>query len=326
MMFPYTITNNSITVIVDGKSHTVSDSAPNFLALRGGILSGNEEIIRSNLSASKSVESWSNGKFRVSGDSVIYEDRTLPPELGKRILEMASKGEDPFIFFRFWERLKSNPSHRSVEQLYPFLNNHNIPFTKDGTFLAYKSIRSDWLDHHSGTIKNEVGKTIVMPRHKISDDPQHACHQGLHVGALEYATNFGSSDRKIIICEVDPKDVVCVPYDCSQQKMRVCEYKIFGVYGSPLSATVHEEDRIFVDELDDDEEEYEQEDFDGDTPPDHVCDSCTDQELDKASVTDLWSLSVDRLRKYARYLKIIGASKIVGGKTALIETISKARK
>ena len=344
-MFPFTITNSSVSVVVDGKSHTVQDGAPNFHSLRGALLSGNEEAVRNNLSAAKSVESWSNGKFSVKDDGVYYEGRALPADLSERITSMASRGEDPMVFFRFWERLKSNPSHRSVSQLFTFLNNQGIPFTKDGTFLAYKSIRSDWLDHHSGTIRNEVGKTISMARHQISDDPQHACHEGLHVGALEYAISFGGEDRKIVICEVDPRDVVCVPYDSSHQKMRVCEYKIVGMYGSPLPSTTYEEDceDIDVDELEDEswspdcEDDshspdepcncYEPEDYPAEEKgKEKVTDRTFDSQLDKADVSDLMSLSIGRLRKYAAgHLKIMGASKILGGKLALIEAISRAR-
>ena len=53
--------------------------------------------------------------------------------------------------------------------------------------------------------------------------------QTVHVGALAYAITFCSGGgSRIVICEVDPENVVCVPYDCSQQKMRVCEYKVIG--------------------------------------------------------------------------------------------------
>ena len=333
-MFPYSISNESIVVVVDGQTHTVNNKAPNFLSLRGSLLSGNEQGVRDNLSAAKSVEAWSNGKFKITDGKVVYEGRALPSDLSDRISKMATAGEDPMVFFRFWERLKSNPSHRSVEQLFSFLNNQGIPLTKDGTFLAYKSVRNNWLDHHSGTIKNEVGKTISMPRHQISDDPQHACHEGLHVGALEYAKWFGGDDRKIIICEVDPKDVVCVPYDHEHQKMRVCEYRIIGVFGGQLNSTTHTEDEYDY-ECDDecgdecgceDDDEISVTDLEDEKPSRKVTDSSSDSELDKASITDLMPLSLGRLRSYAAlHLKIIGASKIVGGKVSLLDRIESAR-
>lgn len=333
-MFPFTITNNSVTVIVDGQTHTVHAGAPNFHALRGAVLSGDYNGIRGNLSAAKSVESWSNGRFIVKDGAISYEGSQLPKDLSDRIMSMAAAGESPDIFFRFWERLSHNPSKRSVEQLFTFLNNQRIPFTKDGNFLAYKSIRSNWFDHHSGTIKNEVGKTISMPRNQISDDPSHACHEGLHVGALEYANNFGGPDRKIVICEVDPKDVVCVPFDSSFQKMRVSSYTIIGMYGSPLSSTTYEREEVDVDDLDDeywfDDDEIDEDPVDekdkAPKAPVKVTDKSSDAQLDKATSEQLITLSLDRLRKYAaRHLNILGASKIVGGKVVLIQKIEEAR-
>jgi hypothetical protein len=48
---------------------------------------------------------------------------------------------------------------------------------------------------------------------------------------------------------------------------------------------------------------------------------------EKLATDGLIKLSIDELRKYATYgLEMVGASKIPGGKTALIQKILKARK
>ena len=102
-------------------------------------------------------------------------------------------------------------------------------------FLAYKGVTSNMTDAHTGTVDNSIGVTNELPRNKISDDPNKDCHFGFHVGALDYAKTFSN---RVIICKVDPADVVCVPYDCSQQKMRVCKYKVIGHWnGQPMSST-----------------------------------------------------------------------------------------
>ena len=43
----------------------------------------------------------------------------------------------------------------------------------------------------------------------------------VHFGSHEYASTFGP---RMVLVKVDPKDLVCVPYDCSQGKVRVCRY------------------------------------------------------------------------------------------------------
>lgn len=235
---PYTLTNESITVVWNGVPHTVKEGAPNFKALRDAIALEEWDKIEDNLSVKRSIESWSNDKFKIDGNRVFYNGEDLPTELTRRIVSMASNGEDPTIIFNFWERLSRNPSFRSVQQLWTFLVHSGIPFTPDGCFLAYKGVRSDYRDAHSGKIDNRPGTVNKMPRNKISDDPDVACHFGFHVGAYNYANTFS---QRVVICKVDPEHVVCVPKDSNWEKMRVCEYEVVGNYGTQLpSVTFHE--------------------------------------------------------------------------------------
>jgi hypothetical protein len=180
-----------------------------------------------------------------------YNGASLPTELNQRVIKMATAGDDPTALFNFWERLQKNPSKRSVDQLFSFLSHQGIPFEKDGTFLAYKGVRSDLKDAHSGKFDNSPGNVHEMPRNQISDDPNHACHEGFHVGALAYASGFS---QRVVICRVDPEHVVCVPYDASAQKMRVCKYEVIGFHnGQELSSTVHTEPEYDEPECDEDE-------------------------------------------------------------------------
>lgn len=297
----YTITNESIIVVVDGTTYTVTKGAENFQKLRSAIAADDWSAALKCLSLSRAINEWGKGKFAVIDGVAMLNGNPLPNELNTRILAMVENGEDPEYLFKFWEKLQKNHSRRSVEQLWSFLEHAGIPITKDGMILAYKSVRSDFKDHHTGTIDNSVGQRPKMRRNEISDDPGHACHRGLHVGALEYASTFGGRDSIIVICEVDPANVVCVPYDHSSQKMRVCEYRVAGVYSERLSSTTYEE-TLPVDEED------------------------THSSFDKLSWDELIEQSMDELRKYAsRTLKIVGASRLPGGKDALIDKIISVR-
>ena len=139
---------------------------------------------------------------------IHHRGRPLPEKLTGRILAMCRTGEDPAPLFAFWRRLADNPSQDSVRQLYDFLENKGIPISTDGMILAYKSVRPNFRDHHSGIIDNSVGQAPRMPRAEVCADPATHCAPGLHVGSLQYAITFGSSVSKIVICEVDPADVV----------------------------------------------------------------------------------------------------------------------
>ena len=268
------------------------------------------------------MEDWAQGEFTFKNDSFYYKGEPIPSRLHERIAAMATEGKDPTVMFRFWERLKKNPSWRSVQQLFSFLDHEHIPLTKDGCFLAYKKVRSDYKDSHSGKWDNSPGAVNEMPRNEISDDPQQACHVGFHVGALRYAKGF--TGEKMVICKVDPEHVVCVPYDSSQEKMRVCKYKVVGVYsGQPLDSLTF-----------DDYEELEP----VSTPPlkeptsSHRAPNVRHKakggfaKFDKKTLSELMECTLDDLRQYAgKGLNIVGASKIAGGKTALVRSIMKVR-
>lgn len=316
--------------------------ASNFLALRNVLLSEQWDEVPKNLTVAKSIESWAKGKFTVKGETIYFDGADLPSAINSRITAMVRNGEDPTPVFNFWERLQKNPSFRSVKQLWGFLEHQNIPLTPEGCFLAYKSVRQDYKDHHSNTFVNTPGSVHEMPRNQISDDPDLACHDGFHVGAVEYARTFGTGGR-MVICKVDPEHVVCVPKDASQRKMRVCKYEVIGNYGTDLPSTSFKEESY--DHVEDEEDEGEDDDYeDGSeaSEPESVGGQETSvaisssekrvpkkgfSKLDKLGYSELLEQPLDVLRKYAtKALEIVGASKIPGGKTALIARILDVRK
>lgn len=242
-MMTYTLTNNSLMVMHQGRSYTVSRGSANFERARTEALAERWDQLLPLLSAGNTIQGWLGGDFAVKDNLITYKGDVIDQALNQRLLRMATEGANPSGWLKFWERLQQNPSYRSVHQLYAFMARENIPIdVKDGFILAYKSVTSDYKDHHSRKIDNTPGAVVSMPRNKISDDPSLGCHVGLHLGALPYALAFGS-DKRIVICKVDPADVVCVPYDESYQKMRVCRYSVVGNYsGEPLPSTVFEDD------------------------------------------------------------------------------------
>ncbi len=363
MPVQYTISNESITVVWEGKPHVVQKGSPHFAGLRDAILSEKWDDIPNHLTVAKTLASWAKGKFALDEGREIfsYEGRELPQTINRRIIAMATAGEDPTRMFRFFERLNKNPSMRSVEQLYPFLEHQNIPITPDGCFLAYKGVNANYTDHHTGTIDNKPGVINKLPRNQISDDPREACHFGFHVGARGHAQGYGN---RMIVCKVDPEHVVCVPYDSGQQKMRVCEYTVVGNYGDDLPSTVYDEadlppdapeepaaeaspedsepEAVHEDFEEDEKEEQEDEGKLFDTEKGEVVPEESSVEPVKTAggleipkkyaaraakpVDELMQMSLDDLRELATYgLKIIGASKIRGGKSTLVARIVEVR-
>lgn len=239
-MIPFNLTNTEVTVVVDGKPVTLPLASPQGAAVRAALLADDDaSVLRHLENKLQPVADWITARgltdWSLDGQQVSYRGKPLPREINQRLLRMAADNADPMPFVRFHERLQANPSMRSVEQAYRFLAHLGLPIVEDGSFLAYKGVREDLKDEHSGKFDNSPGQVHRMPRNEISDDPNTPCHEGFHVGALEYAKGFAP---RVVCVSVAPEDIVCVPYDYSSQKMRVCEYRVVGYHGGvPMSDT-----------------------------------------------------------------------------------------
>lgn len=316
-MTPTIITGDSVTVVLEGVPYSSKKGDENFEKVKDAIAKQNWAIIPGLISKGLMIQNWSNGIFAFQENQVWYKGEPVAPGIGRRMVDMAKKGENPTFLMNFYDRLQKNPSKRSVDQLFDFLNHHNIPIVEDGCLLAYKGVRDDYMDCHSGKFKNVPGAIMEMPRNKISDDPQNACAEGFHVGALGYARSFGP---RLMICKVDPEHVVSVPYDASSMKMRVCRYEVIGHYGADLPDSIMKNKELelqkkYVVAIDlaldaDNDDDYEEEDYEEE-------DELTDTESDN-DIKGLESQTLDWLRNYAKAIGIKNVKGILGGKTALI--------
>lgn len=232
---PFILTDNSLTAILEGTPYTIQNSHENWTTIIDALKNGaSEEELLNLIDTATAVGDWSEGKVEVIDGHVYFNGEVVHGTIVDKILSFIKDGISPSPLVKFLENLMQNPSRRSVNELYSFLEHGNMPITPDGHFLGYKSVRSDWTDHHTGKFSNKIGEVLAMPRNSVCDDANLGCSYGFHVGSLEYATNFGGSDRKVVIVKVNPADVVSVPHDCNFQKMRTSRYEVVGVYDAPL--------------------------------------------------------------------------------------------
>jgi hypothetical protein len=142
------------------------------------------------------------------------------------MIQMLQEGFPIEPMVNFMENLYKNPSKRAVTELYGFLEKGNLPITPDGHFLAYKRVREDYLDCHSGTMDNSVGKIVEMERHDVDDNKDNTCSTGLHFCSMSYLSSF--SGARTVIVKINPADVVSIPSDYNDAKGRTCRYKVIG--------------------------------------------------------------------------------------------------
>jgi hypothetical protein len=270
------LTGSTITAIVDSKPYQVGLSHPNYEMLLEAYRNNDSEMFVSLVNENKGVEAYvqkdSKGNetgITVEEDKVLYKGRELHNVLVDRILSFRSKRLPVDDMVKFLENLMQNPSSSSVNELFDFMENKNLPITENGTFIGYKAVQGDYWSKTAGStvlikgktssdgrIYNGVGEEIECERNQVDDNRQHECSNGLHVGGLSYATvTFRNSGDKVVLVEVNPKDVVSVPKDYNAQKLRACAYKVIGEYEVPLDDV---STRDFYEEED---EDYDYEEY-----------------------------------------------------------------
>ena len=134
-----------------------------------------------------------------------------------------------------------------------------MPITPEGNFLAYKGVNDDFTDKHTGKFSNKVGEVLEMRRGGVDDDARHGCSSGFHAGSYEYAKGYAYNGGNLMVVEINPADVVSVPYDCECQKLRTCKYKVVGHYETIEAPPLEEGmDEDYVDWDDDYSSQFDQ--------------------------------------------------------------------
>jgi hypothetical protein len=230
-----------ITVVLDGERHSINAGNSLFSKALDAyktddwdafIACVNPEIRLKNLYASYEGIEVKDGNLYVFGDPVHST-------LATRVLSFLEHGLDCVHLFKFILKLNLNPSKRAVDELYTFLEHRALPITDNGNFLAYKAVRADYTDKHTGKFLNTVDAVLEMPRNKVDDDKNVGCSYGFHAGTVEYAKDFMDRDGHLMIVEINPADVVSIPTDCQFQKLRTCKYKVVGEYEIDLTDPVY---------------------------------------------------------------------------------------
>lgn len=231
MRFSYTINSNAISIFYNHRMHAVRSNSAGYAELKEHLKLPNHDpaVIERIVDRPTQLARLTSGMVSVVGSTVYFKQNPVRDALAEKLVQLLDEGFDATPWAKFMERISENPSERSRECLFAFLEKHGAPITEDGHFLAFKRVRSDFKDIHSGKFDNSVGQTVEIDRSKVDDDPERTCSHGLHVAASSYLDNYASASKnKTIVVKVDPADVVAVPSDYNHAKMRVCKYVVTG--------------------------------------------------------------------------------------------------
>lgn len=230
----YILTDNALTVYNDKRPLTMLASDPRWDQAIDLLRAGDWDQLVLAMQPAKAVAKYmsaSNGKAELKNNILYFNGQPLPKDwpIVQRILKMATAQLPIAPLMAFLTKVMANPSFRAVRSLIEFVEYGRLPLTDDGDFLAYKKVGPNYKDLHTGQFDNSVGQVLEMPRNMVDENPDRTCSSGLHVCSYDYLDGFGgdmSEGYRVVVCKINPADVVAVPNDYNNTKMRVCRYEV----------------------------------------------------------------------------------------------------
>lgn len=230
----YVLTGDSVILTMGNETEIVDSTHPNYKAIREAIFKEDFKVAFDLMNIRKAIESFTQGNITIKGDKLFYGEMHVKTELADKIIQMMQTGDEGFKrLIKFFENLMKNPSRSSVEQLWGFVCHNDVEIDEDGYLIGWKKVRSNGnnlFDSRTGKVPNNVGCVVEMPRWMVDDRRSVTCSQGLHVGAWDYVRSF--SGNVITKVRMSPADVVSVPDDYDDMKVRTSKYEVVGLVNS----------------------------------------------------------------------------------------------
>ncbi|MGL4523819.1 MAG: homocysteine methyltransferase [Bacilli bacterium] len=222
--YEWSASSKHITIYKNGHPITVNNSHINFKEALKCVLDNKPDVALALIDIKTIVKNICQGKVKIENDVVMYDDIKISNGLTDKIVRRIQDGEDVSCLVNFFEKLMENTSRRAVYELFGFLEHNDIEIAEDGDFIAWKRVNKDYTDIYTGKICNRPGTTVSVNRWEVDENPEQTCSFGLHVCAKSYLSHYASHKGTILQVKVNPKNVVAVPIDYNNAKMRVCEY------------------------------------------------------------------------------------------------------
>jgi hypothetical protein len=225
---PYIMKPTSVTLFPVGRAPlVVADTHPSFARIKDALRKGDEEEAIRLANIKDHIIAQGGGRVSVTNAGVLLDGHRIENYVAGRLMAMFAAGENITPLANFVANLYQNPSYTAIQELYLFLESANLPITDDGHFLAYKTVTGDFKDKHTRRFDNSPGAVQEMPRGAVDDNRDRTCSDGFHAAAYNYARhNFYSYGDHMVVVKINPADVVSVPSDYNNEKLRTCRYEV----------------------------------------------------------------------------------------------------
>ncbi len=241
--------------------HLVNSDHPRWDTIRDGVINDDISVLSLIEVGSSIVRTILSERVVFANNHLFFDNDEISGELVDAIIniikENGTEASQPLV--NFLEKLYQNPSPDSVTQLYRFLKQNKLTITSDGDFIGYKGVYRgteyslspgigyrSWhagpaiingIDHIDGQVPQHIGDVVEIARSQVVNNPDVACAFGLHVATFDFANYFLGSGA-VLAVSVNPRDVISVPSDHNDQKVRVCRYQILGEVIEPYTDSI----------------------------------------------------------------------------------------
>lgn len=226
----YTMGDNFVHVILPGVgAYALEASHQTFPAMKRALLKKQWARVPHLINLAKQLGYETHGQVEIKRGIPYYKGVKMQGYLAVKLQEMIRRGEKVQLpaLIKFSNNLYQNPDPLTIPEVLEFLEISKMPITDDGCFLAYKVVRDDYTDKHTGTVNNEPGETPAMPRKNVDKNTRVACSSGFHFAALDYIRGgFGSGGDRIVMIKLNPRDVVAIPDYKATKKGRTWFYEV----------------------------------------------------------------------------------------------------
>lgn len=235
MSIPYTITDTSITAVLNFSPKIIPSSHPNFIKIREVLTSGEADPVEVEnlLDLPKAITATTGGDVTIEGGQVFYKGFAVKNSLASMILKFMSEGSEKAAepLKKFLANAFENPDRRASDDLYDWCVASNLPITEDGYILAWKAVSENYRSLHRPNdprFDHHVGNTVTERRQDCDANPDNTCSRGLHFCSAPYLKNYASGGARVVALKINPRDVVAFPRDYGWEKGRACEYQVVG--------------------------------------------------------------------------------------------------
>jgi hypothetical protein len=224
----YTITSERVSVFVDGRFRGFLLSSAQGKKLVEALKNGADmDEIRLLADVAAYVAARSFGRVELDDrDRLRLDGHVVDYGLAPVIKRMVEGGFSVEPLVNFVQNVALNPNTSVAEDLYRFIEKGDLPITPDGCFMAFKRVRDDYMDFHSGTVSYAVGAKPSMPRENCDEDRNVTCSRGLHACSFDYLGNFHGGRGKVVGVKINPRDVTAIPNDYNDTKLRCCDMEV----------------------------------------------------------------------------------------------------